>query len=160
MSANNKAISRVDKIVAWRNKGGGFRRRLTQYILVFLFSFDLPPEVEVCEGVHFRHNATGSVIHKNVVIESGAWIHQGVTLGSGGSYQGNASPSEVNITIKRGATIGAGAVVLCSKGNLTIGENAIVGANSVVTKSIPDNEVWVGVPARFHKTRETPYDCQ
>jgi acetyltransferase-like isoleucine patch superfamily enzyme len=31
---------------------------------------------------------------------------------------------------------------------VTIGENAIVGAGSVVTKSIPSNEIWAGNPAK------------
>ena len=33
-------------------------------------------------------------------------------------------------------------------GNITIGKNAIIGANSVVTKSIPENAVVTGVPAK------------
>ena len=50
------------------------------------------------------------------------------------------------VVIKKGAWIGGHAIVL--KG-VTIGENSIVGAGSVVTKNIPDNEVWAGNPARF-----------
>lgn len=34
---------------------------------------------------------------------------------------------------------------------VTIGENAVVAAGSVVTKDIPDNEVWGGNPAKFIK---------
>lgn len=30
----------------------------------------------------------------------------------------------------------------------------IVGAGSVVTKNIPDGEIWAGSPARFIKKRE------
>ncbi|MEQ3118726.1 acyltransferase [Parabacteroides distasonis] len=37
--------------------------------------------------------------------------------------------------------------------SVTIGKNAIVGASSVVTKDIPDNEVWAGNPVRFIKKR-------
>lgn len=120
------------------------------------FSFDLPPEVQVHNGVHFRHNALGTVLHQNVVIESGAVIHQGVTLGDGNSYHGKAPDGRHmgKIIVKQGATICAGATILCSDGDLVIGENAIVGASAVVTKSIPDNEIWVGVPARYLKTRE------
>jgi acetyltransferase-like isoleucine patch superfamily enzyme len=32
--------------------------------------------------------------------------------------------------------------------NVIIGENSIVGAYSFVTKNIPPNELWVGIPAR------------
>lgn len=49
------------------------------------------------------------------------------------------------ISIKDHAFIGANVFVLK---NITIGENSIVGAGSVVTKSIPDNEVWAGNPAK------------
>lgn len=47
--------------------------------------------------------------------------------------------------VKRGAKIGAGAVILPG---LIIGENAFVGAGAVVTKSVPDNTTVVGNPAR------------
>lgn len=48
--------------------------------------------------------------------------------------------------IREGASIGAGSVILSG---LTIGKNSMVGAGSVVTKSIPDNELWYGNPAKF-----------
>lgn len=46
--------------------------------------------------------------------------------------------------------IGANTVIC--KG-VRIGKNAIVGAGSVVTKDIPDNEIWAGNPAKFIKKR-------
>lgn len=48
--------------------------------------------------------------------------------------------------ICKGASIGAGAVVLCG---LTIGENAMIAAGSVVTKDVPAGELWMGNPAKF-----------
>lgn len=50
--------------------------------------------------------------------------------------------------VKRGASIGAGATILCG---IEIGENAMIGAGSVVSKSVPDGELWVGNPAKFVK---------
>ena len=50
------------------------------------------------------------------------------------------------VTIEHDAFIGARCIIL--KG-VTIGENSIVGAGSVVTKSIPANEIWAGNPAIF-----------
>ncbi|WP_212635306.1 acyltransferase [Pseudozobellia thermophila] len=50
------------------------------------------------------------------------------------------------MVIKDRAFIGAYSIIL--KG-VTIGENAIVGAGSVVTKSVPDNQIWAGNPAKF-----------
>ncbi len=52
------------------------------------------------------------------------------------------------ILIKENAWLGGKTIVL--KG-VTIGENSIIGAGSVVTKSIPDNQIWAGNPAKFIK---------
>jgi acetyltransferase-like isoleucine patch superfamily enzyme len=47
--------------------------------------------------------------------------------------------------VKRGASIGSGATVLCG---VTVGEYALVGAGSVVTKDVPPYAVVAGNPAR------------
>lgn len=52
------------------------------------------------------------------------------------------------ITIKGGVWIASG-VIICP--GVTIGENSVVGAGAVVTRDIPDNEFWAGVPCRFIK---------
>ena len=51
--------------------------------------------------------------------------------------------------IKKGASIGSSATLLCG---ITIGENALVGAGSVVTKDVPPNAVVAGNPARVLTT--------
>lgn len=48
--------------------------------------------------------------------------------------------------IKKGATIGANATVVCG---ITIGEYAFVAAGAVVTKDVPPYALMVGVPARL-----------
>jgi acetyltransferase-like isoleucine patch superfamily enzyme len=52
------------------------------------------------------------------------------------------------VIIESNVFIGANCTIL--KG-VTIGNNSIVGACSVVTKSIPPNEIWAGNPAKFIK---------
>jgi sugar O-acyltransferase (sialic acid O-acetyltransferase NeuD family) len=47
--------------------------------------------------------------------------------------------------IGRCAYVGAGAMI---GGQIVIGELALVGMGAVVTKDVPDREVWAGVPAR------------
>lgn len=61
---------------------------------------------------------------------------------------GNRCIKAEPVVIKRGAWIGGHCIIL--KG-VTIGENSVVGAGSVVTHSVPDNELWAGNPARFIK---------
>ena len=61
---------------------------------------------------------------------------------------GNRNIKSKPVLIKRGAWIGGHCIVL--KG-VTIGECSVVGAGSVVTRDIPDNEVWGGNPIRFIK---------
>jgi UDP-2-acetamido-3-amino-2,3-dideoxy-glucuronate N-acetyltransferase len=51
--------------------------------------------------------------------------------------------------VKKGASIGSSATVLCG---VTIGERAIVGAGAVVTKNVPPDAVVAGNPARIIKT--------
>lgn len=55
------------------------------------------------------------------------------------------------IEIKEGAFIGANCIIL--KG-VSIGKRAVIGAGSVVTKSVPDDEVWAGNPAHCIKQQE------
>lgn len=52
------------------------------------------------------------------------------------------------VRIKRNAWLGSGTIV-CP--GVTIGENSVIGAGSVVTKDVPDNTVYAGVPAKFIK---------
>lgn len=55
-----------------------------------------------------------------------------------------------SITLGNDVWIGTHCAIL--KG-VTIGNGSIVGAGSVVNKSIPENQIWAGVPAKFIKER-------
>ncbi len=52
--------------------------------------------------------------------------------------------SRTGVTIGDGCWIGNGVTVLPG---VSVGPFAVIGAGSVVTKSVPSNEVWGGVPA-------------
>ena len=98
-------------------------------------------------------------IGNNVTIKCGVQIWDGIEIeddvfiGANVTFTNDKYPKSKNpdwtllrTKICKGASIGAGSTILPG---ITIGTNAIVGAGSVVTKSIPDNELWLGNPARF-----------
>ena len=62
-----------------------------------------------------------------------------------GELQTEADWEPVPTTVKKGASIGSNATILCG---VTIGEGAIVGAGSVVTKDVSPYTVVAGNPAQ------------
>src|SRR6266496_681832 len=65
-----------------------------------------------------------------------------------GQLQSEADWKCVPTLVKRGASIGSSATLLCG---ITVGEYAIVGAGSVVTRDVPPYGVVVGNPAKVLK---------
>ena len=51
----------------------------------------------------------------------------------------------IDLVIEEDAFIGVGAIII---GVSRIGKGAVVGAGSVLTKNVPDYEVWAGNPAK------------
>ena len=47
--------------------------------------------------------------------------------------------------IKNGAFLGVNSTL---RDGITVGENSIIGMGSLITKPVPDNETWIGSPAK------------
>ena len=84
-------------------------------------------------------------IPSGVRIEDDVFIGPHVTFTNDKYPKTGANWKLLGTTIRHGASIGAGSVVL----PVTIGKNSLVGAGSVVTKSVPDNVTVAGNPARI-----------
>ena len=86
-------------------------------------------------------------IEDNVVIGAGSKIFDTDFHSVVADFRlnGNTNVSFAPVTLKEGCFVGADCIIL--KG-VTIGREAVVGAGSVVTKSIPDGQIWAGCPAR------------
>lgn len=93
----------------------------------------------ICEGVHIEDNCF--IGHGVRFIND---IYPRATRDDG-TPQSDEDWSVVETLVKRGASVGSGAVIL---GGLTIGEKAIVGAGAVVTKDVPPRAIMAGNPAR------------
>ena len=95
---------------------------------------------------------SGVQLWDGVRIEDDVFIGPNVTFTNDRYPRSKQYPDHFEQTvIRRGASIGAGSVILCG---IEIGEGAMVGAGSVVTKNVPAGELWVGNPARFVKVIE------
>lgn len=92
-------------------------------------------------------------VQNNVSIYSGVICEDDVFLGPSMVFTNVNNPrsfidrkNEYKKTlVKKGATIGANATIVC--GN-TIGQYALVGAGTLVTKDVPENSLFIGVPGR------------
>ncbi len=114
--------------------------------------------VEIQKGVRIGRRvkvSSHTFICEGVTIEDEAFIGHGVMFindkypraaNSDGALQTEADWSVAPTLVKRGASIGSNATILCG---VTIGERAIVGAGSVVTRDVPPDTIVAGVPARL-----------
>jgi UDP-2-acetamido-3-amino-2,3-dideoxy-glucuronate N-acetyltransferase len=113
--------------------------------------------VEIQKGARVGNRckiSSHTFICEGVRLEDEVFIGHGVTFindrypratNACGGLQTEEDWACVPTTIKRGASVGSGATILCG---VTVGERATVGAGSVVTKDVPDGAVVAGNPAR------------
>jgi UDP-2-acetamido-3-amino-2,3-dideoxy-glucuronate N-acetyltransferase len=137
--------------------------RIPQKDLVNLYGCEIGDEtkvgafVEVQKGVRIGARcklSSHTFVCEGVTIEDEVFIGHGVMFindrlpratTSGGYMQTEADWEVIPTLIKRGASIGSGAVLMCG---ITVGEQAVIGAGAVVTKDVAPRAVVAGVPAR------------
>jgi acetyltransferase-like isoleucine patch superfamily enzyme len=139
------------------------------YAFVNLYGCEIGDESRVGTFVEIQK---GAKIGRRVKVSSHSFICEGVTIedevfiGHGVMFINDKYPRATTTTgqsqteadwecvptlIKKGASIGSNATILCG---VTVGERAIVGAGSVVTRDVPDNAVVAGNPARVVRILE------
>jgi len=113
--------------------------------------------VEIQKGARVGRNckiSSHTFICEGVTIEDDVFVGHNVTFINdkypratrvNGSLQTDADWKVVPTVVKKGASIGSGAILLCG---VTIGEHAIVGAGAVVTADVSAGATVAGNPAK------------
>jgi UDP-2-acetamido-3-amino-2,3-dideoxy-glucuronate N-acetyltransferase len=95
-----------------------------------------------------------ALIYAPAVLESGVFVGPAAVftndtfpraINPDGSLKSASDWESVGVTVRRGAAVGARAVVL---GGVEVGEWALIAAGSVVTKDVPAHALMAGTPAR------------
>ena len=141
-------------------------RGVRTFGFVNLYGCEIGDEVKIGTFVEIQK---GARIGARCKISSHTFICEGVTLeeevfiGHNVTFTNDLYPRATNpngslqeekdwkctpTLVKRGASIGSSATLLCG---ITIGEFAVVGAGSVVTRDVPEYAVVAGNPARLLK---------
>ena len=106
----------------------------------FWTQIEIHPGAEIAEGVFIDHGS-GLVIGETAIVEKGAMLYHGVTLGGTGKDTGKRHP-----TVREGALISAHSQLI---GPIEIGPYAKVGAAAVVLSDVPAHVTVVGMPAKI-----------
>lgn len=141
-------------------------QRVKLYAFVNLYGCTIGDDTSIGTFVEIQR---GAVVGARCKIQSHSFICEGVTIedevfvghnvnfindlypratNASGTPQDASDWRVIPTTVKRGASIGTGAVVL---GGIVVGEHAVVGAGAVVTKDVPAGAIVMGNPARVRR---------
>ncbi len=120
----------------WKN-GLKLLARILSHINRLLTGIEIHPGAQIGRRFFIDHGS-GVVIGETARIGDDVLMYQGGVLGGNILEKKKRHP-----TVGDGVVIGANAVLL---GPIEVGDRAVIGAGSVVTKSVPEDSMVVGVP--------------
>ncbi|MEX0611991.1 MAG: acyltransferase [Pirellulales bacterium] len=104
------------------------------------------PRVSIGNNVKIQNNVS---VYEGVTIEDDVFCGPSMVFTNirtpRSAFPRNKSEDNLPTLVKRGASIGANATIICGR---VIGEHAMIGAGAVVTKNVPPYAIMCGNPAR------------
>ena len=127
------------------HRGMWFWKFVYLYYTRRVLGCDIMPTTVIGEGFEIFHSAHGSVVSPGTIIGNNVSLRQNTSIGAKGF-----SGSEKSPVIMDDVTIGPNACII---GDITIGKGAIIGAGAVVVKDVPEYAIVAGNPAKIIKMK-------
>ena len=139
-TADYRARRWVNLHVKWRVLRAVLRGLgcLSALVTQVVTGIQLSSEAEIGKGFYIGHH--GCIVVGGCRMGENCSLHQDVTIGAAGRGEKRGTP-----IIGDRVYIASGARII---GPVVVGNDVAIGANAVVTKSLPDRAVAVGVPAK------------
>lgn len=137
----NKKSQMFNFLYRHAHHGGMIWNVLYKLYTKYLLGCDIPSSTIIGDNFEIFHSAHASVVSPGTIIGKNVSLRQNTTIGAKGFDSAEKSP-----IIEDEVTIGPN---VCIIGNITIGKGATIGAGAVVVKDVPPNAVVVGNPAKI-----------
>jgi UDP-2-acetamido-3-amino-2,3-dideoxy-glucuronate N-acetyltransferase len=155
LNPKNRMLKKIHSLSDVQSQNIGDGTSIWQFCVV-LPNARIGSNCNICAQVLIENDV---VIGDRVTVKSGVQLWDGlrieddVFIGPNVTFTNDKFPrskqypdSFPQTILRKGASIGGGAVILP---NITIGKAAMIGAGAVVTRSVPDQAVVIGNPARI-----------
>jgi len=132
------------------------------YLALKLLGIEIPRSVKIGEDLEIAHGGFGVVIHSNTIIGKRVKIYPGVGIGRADIYRPIEQSSFRGVIIEDDVILSPGVKIVCKDGWLRVRRGAVIGANAVLLESTGEDEIWAGVPARRvgFRLQDDPYSPQ
>ncbi len=123
--------------------------QLLQLVIFICYSSSISYKTHIGKATFFNHAGFGILINAKVEIGDGCKIGNNVSIIG-------QSPYKKPPVLKNHIFVGPGAII---QGPVIVEDNVIVAPNAVVTKSVPQNAIVAGIPAKIVGwTNQLDYD--